>query len=86
MPKPPSQALNTQVTPAPALEKRMRPTYKTEYKMKIIAQADACKHGELGALLRREKSYSNQLSAWQSELKKRRHSQIIKDCAWPKGL
>jgi hypothetical protein len=41
MPKPPSQASNTQVTPAPALEKRMRPTYKTEYKMKIIAQTDA---------------------------------------------
>jgi transposase len=69
MPKPPSQAPNTQVTPAPALEKRMRRTYKTEYKMKIIAQADACKHGELGALLRQEKLYSNQLSAWRSELK-----------------
>jgi transposase len=37
--------------------------------MKIIAQADACKHGELGALLRRENLYSNQLSEWRSELK-----------------
>jgi transposase len=37
--------------------------------MKIIAQADAYKHGELGALLRREKLYSNQLSAWRIELK-----------------
>jgi transposase len=69
MPKPPSQTPNTQVTPEPALEKRTRRTYKAEYKMKIIAQADACKHGELGALLRREKLYSNQLSAWRSELK-----------------
>jgi transposase len=41
MPKPPSQAPNTQVTPAPVLEKRMRRTYKTEYEMKIIAQTDA---------------------------------------------
>jgi transposase len=45
MPKPPSQTPNTQVTPEPALEKRTRRTYKAEYKMKIIAQADACKHG-----------------------------------------
>lgn len=42
--------------------------YSAEYKMNIIAQADACKHGELGALLRREKLYSNQLSAWRREL------------------
>ena len=35
--------------------------------MTIIAQADACKHGELVALLRREKLYSNQLSAWRQE-------------------
>ena len=32
-----------------------------------MAEADACKHGELGALLRREKLYSNQLSAWRRE-------------------
>ncbi len=52
MPKPSNQTPDTQVTPEPALEKRTRRTYNTEYKMKIIAQADACKHGELGALLR----------------------------------
>lgn len=69
MPKPPSQTPNTQVTPEPALEKRTRRTYKAEYKMRIIAQADACKYGEVGALLRREKLYSNQLSAWRRELK-----------------
>ena len=37
--------------------------------MRIIAQADACKYGEVGALLRREKLYSNQLSVWRRELK-----------------
>lgn len=30
-------------------------------------QADACQHGELGALLRREKLYSNQLQQWRRE-------------------
>jgi len=49
------------------LEKRSRRTFKPEYKLRIIAKADACKHGELGALLRREKLYSNQLSAWRRE-------------------
>jgi hypothetical protein len=34
----------------------------------MMAQADACKHGELGALLRREKLYSNRLSAWRRAL------------------
>lgn len=68
MPKPSSKRPETQVKPEPALEKRTRRTYSAEYKMKIIAQADACKHGDLGALLRREKLYSNQLSAWRREL------------------
>ncbi len=64
MPKPRSDRLDTQVTPEPALEKRTRRQFKPEYKLRIMAEADACQHGELGALLRREKLYSNQLSAW----------------------
>jgi transposase-like protein len=67
MPKPSKERLNTQVIPEPALEKRTRRQFKPEYKLRIIAAADACKHGELGALLRREKLYSNQLSAWRRE-------------------
>ena len=54
MPKTSSSLPKTQVKPDPVLEKRTRRTYNAEYKMTIIAQADACKHGELGALLRRE--------------------------------
>ena len=67
MPKPHSDPLNTQITPEPALEKRTRRQFKPEYKLRILAAADACKHGELGAVLRREKLYSNQLSAWRRE-------------------
>ncbi len=68
MPKSLSEQPDTQVTPEPALEKRTRRQFKTEYKLRIIAQADACQHGELGALLRREKLYSSQVSQWRREL------------------
>ena len=67
MPKSISERPNTQVTPEPALEKRTRRQLTPEYKLRIIAQADACKHGELGALLRHEKIYSSQLSDWRRE-------------------
>lgn len=67
MPKSRSGSTDTQVTPDPTLEKRTRRQFTAEYKLRILAQADACKHGELGALLRREKLYSNQLSDWRRE-------------------
>ena len=67
MPKSPSDLLDTQVTPEPTLEKRTRRRFSVEYKLRIIAQADACKYGELGALLRHEKLYSNQLANWRRE-------------------
>jgi len=64
MPKPPSE---TQVTPDPGLEKRTRREFSADYKLKILAEADACAHGEFGALLRREHLYSNQLSQWRRD-------------------
>ena len=67
MPKSTSEWPDTQVTPKPTLEKRSRRQLTPEYKLRIIAEADACKHGELGALLRREKLYSSQLSGWRRE-------------------
>jgi transposase len=69
MPKPPSPDLRkTQVEPDPSLERRTRRHFSTAYKLRIIAEADQCRHGELGALLRREKLYSNQLQAWRRQL------------------
>lgn len=65
MPK--NTTVDPQVKPLPELEKRSRRIFTTEYKLSIIQQADACKHGELGALLRREKLYSNQLAQWRRE-------------------
>ena len=67
MPKSLVERPDTQFIPEPALEKRTRRQFKPEYKLRIIAEADACKHGELGALLRREKIYSSQLSDWRRE-------------------
>jgi transposase len=67
MPKSHSEPHTTQVTPEPALEKRTRRQFTPEYKLRILAEADACQHGELGAILRREKLYSNQLSDWRRE-------------------
>ena len=62
MPKP-----MTQILPNPKLEKRGRRSFTVEYKLSILQQADACQHGELGPLLRREKLYSNQLAQWRRE-------------------
>jgi transposase len=67
MPKSISERPDIQVTPEPALEKRTRRQLTPEYKLRIIAEADGCKYGELGALLRREKLYSSQLSDWRRE-------------------
>jgi len=67
VPKYPSSNTETQVTPDPKLETRTRRIFKPEYKLRIIQEAEACKHGELGALLRREKLYSNQLSDWRRD-------------------
>ena len=68
MPKPITELPNSQVTPSPELEKRTRRKFTAEYKLRILAEADGCEHGELGALLRREHLYSNQLTQWRREL------------------
>jgi transposase-like protein len=69
MPKP-ATAVDPMVKPDPTLEKRIRRVFTTEYKLSIIQQADACKHGELGQLLRREQLYSGQLVQWRREMAK----------------
>jgi transposase-like protein len=48
--------------------KPKRRRFSTEYRLKILRQADACKApGELGALLRREGLYSSLLSTWRRQ-------------------
>jgi len=67
VPKDPKKMPDSQVTPKPKLERRSRRTFAAEYKLRIVQEADACKHGQIGALLRRENLYSNQLADWRRE-------------------
>jgi transposase-like protein len=49
------------------LQKPERRTFTMEYKLRILREADQCRNGELGALLRREGLYSSHLTAWRKE-------------------
>lgn len=44
-----------------------RRQFSVEYKRRILKEADQCRHGELGALLRREGLYHSQLSTWRKQ-------------------
>lgn len=60
-----SLAVDTEVVAKP-----QRRRFSAEYKLRIVAQADACQHlGQVGALLRREGLYSSQLAAWRKQVK-----------------
>jgi transposase-like protein len=79
MPKPLNSELpDPKVTAEPKLEKRERRSHPSEYKLKIIAEADACQHGELGELLRREGLYSGQLKQWREEFASGDHEKLSK--------
>lgn len=68
MPKAPSELPESQVSPDPKQERRTRRNFSTEYKLQIIAEADQCRRGEIGEMLRREGLYSSQLNQWRREL------------------
>jgi transposase len=85
MPKPVDRDLpKTEVTPDPLVEKRTRRAFSTEYKLRIIAEADQCRHGEIGALLRRENLYSNQLQAWRRQLAEGGEQALSRSAPGPK--
>jgi len=44
-----------------------RRQFSVAYKRRILAEAEACGYGELGALLRREGIYSSNLNNWRRE-------------------
>ena len=48
-------------------EKARRRRFSAAQKLKFLEQADCCKPGELGSLLRREGLYSSQLSSWRKQ-------------------
>jgi len=58
-----SQEPDPQVTP-----KAKRRRFSAEYKLRILAEADACtERGAIGALLRREGLYSSHLDKWRKQ-------------------
>ena len=48
-------------------EKVQRRRFTAEYRRRIVKEADACKAGELGALLRREGLYASHLRTWRRQ-------------------
>ena len=86
MPKPLTDSISDgQVLPDPALEKRTRRIFSADYKLRIVQEADACEHGELGALLRREKLYHNQIQQWRRELNEGGVGALAKTAPGPKA-
>lgn len=86
MPKPTSSVLpNPQVVAEPKLENRGRRTFPAEYKLEMIAKADACKHGELGPLLRQEGLYNGQIKQWREELQSGGVEGLAKSTPGPKS-
>jgi transposase-like protein len=57
------------VAPDPEVSTRhVRRRFTTAYKLEILRKADACtRHGELGALLRKEGLYSSHLITWRQQ-------------------
>lgn len=63
-----SNGHNQQIEPDPEVRvagKRRR--YSQAYKLQILAEAEQCKQGETGALLRREGLYHSTLSKWRQQ-------------------
>ena len=67
-----SSTLERAVAPAPpdpeVPARHARRRFTTAYKLEILRRADACtRHGELGALLRKEGLYSSHLITWRQQ-------------------
>ncbi len=58
---------NGKSRPVEVQPRATRRTFSTEYKRRILAEADACPRGQVGALLRREGLYYSHLTKWRGE-------------------
>ena len=65
----PIERVGAPVAPDPEVSARhVRRRFTTAYKLEILRKADACsRHGELGALLRKEGLYSSHLITWRQQ-------------------
>jgi transposase-like protein len=63
-----------------------RRRFTTEYKLRILREADGCKQpGEVGALLRREGLYSSHLVLWRRQREQAAHTQLKSRRRGPKA-
>lgn len=63
-----TQKTSPPVSPDPEIRsKAVRTQWSARDRLRILAAADACPPGELGALLRREGIYSSHLSRWRRQ-------------------
>jgi transposase-like protein len=58
---------NGKTKPVEVQPRATRRTFSADYKRGILAEADACRHGQVGALLRREGLYYSHLKKWRGE-------------------
>ena len=70
-----------QGTESEVLEKATRRKFSAAYKLKILGEAQRCRAGELGALLRREGLYSSHLASW----RKQQHEGALRALARKRG-
>lgn len=58
---------NGKTHPVEVQPRATRRTFSAEYKRRILAEADVCPRGQVGALLRREGLYYSHLTKWRGE-------------------
>jgi transposase-like protein len=63
----PAAAVVASLPDPEVVEKRRRRRFTATDKQRILAEADACAPGQLGALLRREGLYSSNLTTWRQQ-------------------
>ncbi len=63
-------------------ERATRRRFTAEYKLRIVQEAEACKDGEIGALLRREGLYSSHLGKWARAVSQRCFQGSASQEAW----
>ena len=66
-PNPAPAKEKSRVPDAEVLEKASRRRFSAEYKLGILAEAEQCEAGQLGALLRREGLYWSHLQTWRRQ-------------------
>lgn len=78
---------DTRAEDRPSVEVRpMRRRFTSAYKRRILAEAAACKQGEVGLLLRREGLYSSILATWRTQLKSGGEAALAGRCRGPKPV